>query len=86
MNTTTTIDMTPTWGEWGNVYRRFAEGDAGIAALRPLANDFAKAMAACQALSSIDLTDEQQAIVNRVMRAELVKQGFGQPLPQPKEK
>lgn len=20
-----TIDMTPTWGEWANIYRRFAE-------------------------------------------------------------
>lgn len=71
------INITPTWGEWGNVYRRFAESGErkAIVALR---EDFARAMASTQALQSIlhTLTDEQQAIVSRTMTDELSKQGF----------
>lgn len=71
------INLTPTWGEWGNVYRRFAESGErkAIVALR---EDFARAMASTQALQSIlhTLTDEQQAIVSRTMTDELSKQGF----------
>lgn len=72
-----TINITPTWGEWGNVYRRFAESGErkAIVALR---EDFARAMASTQALQSIlhTLTDEQQTIVSRTMTDELSKQGF----------
>ncbi|WP_019939899.1 hypothetical protein [Bordetella sp. FB-8] len=72
-----TINLTPTWGEWGNVYRRFAESGErkAIVALR---EDFARAMASTQALQSIlhTLTDEQQTIVSRTMTDELSKQGF----------
>lgn len=71
------INLTPTWGEWGNVYRRFAESGErkAIVALR---EDFARAMASTQALQSIlhTLTDEQQTIVSRTMTDELSKQGF----------
>lgn len=75
------IDMTPTWGEWGNIYRRLAEGGAG-AALPPLARDFAKAMAACEALQTLNksdrpLTAEQNSMVRQAMVAEMSKQGFG---------
>jgi 23S rRNA maturation mini-RNase III len=72
-----TIDITPTWGEWANIYWRFAElGKAK--AVRELRADFAKAMAAAQALQAITdtLSDEQADIVSRTMIAELTKQGF----------
>lgn len=37
-----TIDITPTWGEWANLYRRLAEsGEAN--AIRELRQDFARA-------------------------------------------
>ena len=72
-----TIDMTPTWGEWANIYRRFAElGEAK--AVCELRGDFAKAMAAAQALQAITgtLSDEQASIVAKTMTTELMKQGF----------
>jgi hypothetical protein len=67
------IDMAPTWGEWGLLYRRFAEqADPKLKDLRP---DFDKAMASCQALKALagTLTDEQMALVARVMANELAK-------------
>ncbi|OIQ72192.1 hypothetical protein GALL_461880 [mine drainage metagenome] len=71
-----TIDLTPSWGEWGNLYRRFAEsGEAkAIKMLRP---DFAKAMASAEAFKAIQktLSDEQQKIVADVLARELGKQG-----------
>lgn len=72
-----TIDLTPSWGEWGNVYRRFAESGE-VAAIRHLAPDFARAMSACQALQDImpSLTDEQQDVVSKMLTRELGKQGF----------
>lgn len=72
-----TIDITPTWGEWGNIYSRFAEcGETK--AVRELRADFARAMAAAQALKAITdtLTEEQQATVSKAMTAELTKQGY----------
>lgn len=72
-----TIDITPTWGEWGIIYRRFAESGErkAITALR---EDLARAMASCQALNVIGktLTDEQRAIVSRVIVEELTKAGY----------
>lgn len=69
--------MTPTWGEWGNIFRRLAESGEtnAIIHLRP---DFARAMASCEALNKIrsTLTDEQQKIVSEVIAAELAKQGY----------
>jgi len=72
-----TIDITPTWGEWGNVYRRLAEsGETN--AIRHLREDYARAMAAAQALQNIraTLTDEQHAVVAKTLADELTKQGF----------
>jgi hypothetical protein len=68
------IDMTPTWGEWGRIYARMAESGEG-AAVRHLRPDFDKAMASCQALKALagTLTDEQMALVARVMANELAK-------------
>jgi len=76
-NPANTIDITPTWGEWAMIYRRFAESGESRA-VRELHADFAKAMAAAQGLQAImgTLTAEQAAIVSRTMKAELTKQGF----------
>jgi len=72
-----TIDITPTWGEWANIYRRFAECGE-VNAVRELRADFAKAMAAAQALQDIrgTLTEAQAPIVSKTLTAELTKQGF----------
>lgn len=77
MSDVRTIDLTPTWGEWANVYRRFAEsGEA--AALKHLAPDLARMAASCEALKQISstLTDAQNKVVADTMVAELTKQGF----------
>lgn len=72
-----TIDFTPTWGEWANMYRRFAENSQGNAC-RELRPDFANAMAAAQALKEIraTLTAEQAESVSKTIAAELKKQGY----------
>ena len=71
------IDLTPTWGEWANIYRRLADSKE-VRALKCLAADHARAMSAAQALQAITstLTDEQQRIVATTMTAELTKQGY----------
>ncbi|MBW8833063.1 MAG: hypothetical protein JF606_27505 [Burkholderiales bacterium] len=77
MSTNAFIDVTPTWGEWGAIYRRLAESGARKA-LAALQADFARAMASCEALKRITatLTDEQAALVSKTMASELAKQGF----------
>lgn len=71
------IDLTPSWGQWGNIYARFAE-TGETKAVRVLRKDFARAMAACQALQELGntLTDEQKSIITSVMARELAVQGF----------
>ncbi len=75
----TVIDMTPTWGEWGAIYRRFAE-TGQTRAVAALAKDHARAMAACEALQALirddRLTPEQHRLLHAVMTRELTKQGF----------
>ncbi len=75
--TLTAIDMTPTWGEFGNIYRRFAE-TGETKAVRELRSELAKAMAAAQALNAIraTLTDAQAETVSKAVTAELAKQGY----------
>jgi hypothetical protein len=72
-----TINVTPTWGAWGLIYRRLAESGErqAVSALR---EDFARAMASCEALNSIaaTLSDEQTDCVSKIMVVELAKQGF----------
>jgi hypothetical protein len=72
-----TIDLTPTWGEWGNIFYRFAvSGERKpVESLHP---DFAKAFSAAQAFSAIQnsLTAEQLEKADAVFRAEMAKQGF----------
>lgn len=77
MSDVRTIDLTPTWGEWANIYRRFAESGETIA-IKHLAPDLARMAASCEALKKISstLTDEQQKVVAETMTAELTKQGF----------
>lgn len=71
------IDLTPTWGEWANIYRLFAESGE-TAAIKHLAPDLARMAALCEALKRISstLTDEQQKVVTDTMTSELTKQGF----------
>ncbi|WMW66626.1 hypothetical protein [Nitratidesulfovibrio liaohensis] len=71
-----TVDLTPSWGEWGNLFYRFAlEGKrSSLEALHP---DMAKAFAAAAAFVAIQgsLTDEQRLQANAVLEAEMRKQG-----------
>ena len=74
--TTETIDITPTWGEWGNIYRRMVESGATMV-VQSLAADFKRAMACAAAFQAINLmlTEEQRDIATKVLLAELEKQG-----------
>jgi len=72
---TTTIDLTPSWGDFGLLYARLAESGEreALARLRP---DLAKAAAAAQALLELgdSLTQEQSKQRDAIMRRELAKQ------------
>ncbi|EGY23934.1 hypothetical protein DA2_3768 [Desulfovibrio sp. A2] len=71
-----TADLTPTWGEWGNLFYRFAlEGNRQ--SLETLHPDMAKAFAAAAAFVAIQpsLTEEQRLQANGVLEAEIRKQG-----------
>lgn len=72
-----TVDITPTWGEWANVYARFAGSGEG-AACKELRGDLAKMAAAAQALQAV-LRDLPEPLANRVAHVltdELGKQGY----------
>jgi len=77
MSTKTYINATPTWGEWGRIYRLLAESGERKA-LVALREDFARAMANCEALNCITatLSDEQAGKVSQILETELAKQGF----------
>jgi hypothetical protein len=77
MSTKTFINATPTWGEWGRIYRLLAESGE-CQAVVGLREDLARAMASCEALNGITatLTDQQAARVSEIMEIELTKQGF----------
>ena len=72
------IDLTPTWGEWGNLYTRFAESGE-TAAVAPLRRDAARCFASTEALKAIvdDLPEELRARLEAVYTVEMSKQGFG---------
>jgi hypothetical protein len=72
-----TIDLTPTWGEWGNIFYRLVSTNERYS-VENLRHDLAKAMAAAQAFAAIQasLTAEQATQANNVLRAEMKKQGF----------
>lgn len=73
----TYIDLTPTWGEWGNLFYLFAS-KGEVKQVEILHRDFALAMSAAAALNSItsDLTENQQKVVSAALAAEMKKQGF----------
>lgn len=71
-----TVDLTPSWGEWGNLFYRFAlEGNRR--SLETLHPDMAKAFALAQAFVAIQdsLTDEQRLQASKVLELEMRKQG-----------
>ncbi|VWC52657.1 hypothetical protein BLA23254_08049 [Burkholderia lata] len=74
---TETIDLTPTWGEVGNLYARLAESGE-TAAIRGMRSEAAKAFAAAQAFTAIQatLSEEQRAIASDVLTTELSKMGY----------
>jgi len=70
------IDLTPSWGEWGNLFYQFVlSGER--AALEKLHSDMAKAFAIAEAFKEIQdsLSREQFLKAKAVMEAELRKQG-----------
>ncbi|VFR81107.1 hypothetical protein ISE1_2702 [plant metagenome] len=71
-----TIDLTPSWGEWANIYRRFAESGQ-CNAIKALRKDHARMAAFAAALCAIkhDLPPELSARVDAAYREELAKQG-----------
>ena len=75
--TTDTIDLTPTWGEVGNMYVRLAESGE-VAAIRRMRSEAAKAFAAAQAFTAIQatLSEEQRAIASGVLTTELSQMGY----------
>lgn len=70
-----TIDITPTWGEVGNIYMRFAESGEREAA-RAYRDQAAKASAFAEAFKTIhpDLPPELLEKADAAFRAELRKQ------------
>lgn len=71
-----TIDVTPTWGEWGNLFYQFALlGEEAV--LEKMHPDMAKAFAFAEAFKAINasLSHEQNLEAQAVIEAELKKQG-----------
>lgn len=71
-----TIDITPTWGEWGTIFARFVMTGETKAATH-LLPDVAQACAAAEALSTLiksgSLTEEQSKLVREIMSIEMAK-------------
>ena len=70
-----TIDMTPTWGEVGNMLWMLAI-TGQTERLEIVKEDFAKVFAMTQAVKNLDMTSEQVAAVKATMAVEMAKQGF----------
>lgn len=72
-----TIDLTPTWGEIGNMYTRLAESKE-VKAIQGMRSEVARAFAAAQALQTIQsqLPDELNELACKVVADEMKKQGF----------
>lgn len=71
------INLTPSWGEVGNIfYRLAATGEAR--AVEKMKKEMARAFAACEAYSQLlpTLTPEQAANAKAVFAREMTKQGF----------
>ncbi len=72
-----TIDITPTWGEFGGIYVNLAESKQ-VDVIRGLRPEVAKAMAAAEALKVVQLTftEDQHRLVSSIISKELKKQGY----------
>lgn len=72
-----TIDMTPTWGEVGNIIRRLIRSGE-LSAVEHMETEMARAFAAAEALQAIQakLPDDLREIAARVVDVELAKQGI----------
>ncbi|MGP1667809.1 MAG: hypothetical protein ACTS5I_18305 [Rhodanobacter sp.] len=72
-----TIDLTPTWGEWANIYGRFAECGE-VKAVRELRQELARACAAAQALQVIQtkLPGDLNELACKIVGEEMKKQGY----------
>lgn len=70
------IDLTPTWGEVGNIFYRLA-ATGEIKAVEKMKTEFARAFAGCEAYKQLvaTLTPEQKALAQRVYIEEMHKQG-----------
>lgn len=71
------IDLRISWGEFGNMYLRFAKsGETKVVA--ELQSEVAKAFASAEAMHMVlgSLTSEQQSIVSQTITAELTKMGY----------
>lgn len=70
-------DLTPTWGEVGNIIWRFAVSNEQ-AALSHIHNEFARAFAMAEAFAKIhtSLTEEQKNQASKILCEELIKQWF----------
>ncbi len=72
-----TIDFTPTWGEWGNLFYRFALcGEQDV--LKKMHPDMAKAFALTEAFKAVltSLSPEQILKAEAVIEVEMQKQGL----------
>lgn len=72
-----TIDLTPTWGEVGNIVWRIAASNEQ-AALGHMHSEFARAFAMAEVFTKLydSLTDAQKDQASKVLVEELTKQGF----------
>jgi len=72
-----TVDLTPTWGNVGNIIWRFATSNEQRA-LKHSHSEFALAFAMAEVFAKIhtSLTEEQKDKASKILCEELVKQGF----------
>lgn len=73
----TTIDLTPTWGEIGNLYARLAVSNEQKA-MEAMRSEVARAFAAAEALQQIQklLPADLRETAFKVIEVEMTKQGF----------
>ena len=73
----TSINVAPSWGQWGNIFYNFARSGERKA-VKTLHRDMARALSFAEALSAIwdDLPEELAAQAEGVFRVEMAKQGF----------
>lgn len=76
-DTARVIDVTPSWGEVGNLFCSLAFGGE-IKAAEAMKSEAAKAFALAEALTKVhnSLSDEQKTLIAQVVAVELKKQGY----------